>query len=534
MQAARNGAVNRESRIQIPGEIQLADEAELVIGGMLVRPATLEILLDGNRQTIEPRMMQLLVALARSEGQVVSRDSLVFSCWSGRAVGDDAINRCVAKVRRLADGAGGFRIETINRVGYRLVETVAEKPEAPRPAAPFESPRAPRLNRRLFLGAGAAAVVAATTGFFILGRRGESAAPSPDVAPLMQQAMVALGQDTREGQNQAIGLYQRAVAIAPDYADGWGELGYAYAAAASSRPLGEGDAMRARAMSAGRRALALDPDNSFGRVALATAMPLRGNWLSIEGALRDAVSRHAGNQQLLFRLASVLGGVGRDLEALALVERMMDRGAPPLPHAYYCRCSLLWAANRLDEADRLLAEAASIYPTHFSIWFVRFYMRMYSGRAGAAIAMVQDRDSLPSGIPLATFDGLLRAAHAIQSRDPQAVASVLAENLARAHQGAGHAENAIAFACAVDRIDEAFALAEAYYFGRGFVVPDLRFSREQGTYSPQRDRITHFLFVTPTQPMRSDPRFGSLAAAIGLDRYWAESGHQPDYRRTNS
>ena len=34
--------------------------------------------------------------------------------------------------------------------------------------------------------------------------------------------------------------------------------------------------------------------------------------------------------------------------------------------------------------------------------------------------------------------------------------------------------------------------------------------------------------------LRADPRFGPLVASIGLDRYWTESGHQPDYRRANS
>ena len=45
--------------------------------------------------------MQVLVALARRRGQVVSRDQLIETCWAGRVVGEDAINRCIAKVRRL-------------------------------------------------------------------------------------------------------------------------------------------------------------------------------------------------------------------------------------------------------------------------------------------------------------------------------------------------------------------------------------------------------------------------------------------------
>ena len=99
------------------------------------------------------------------------------------------------------------------------------------------------------------------------------------------------------------------------------------------------------------------------------------------------------------------------------------------------------------------------------------------------------------------------------------------------HEGAGYAENAVQFACAVGRIDDAFAMAEAYYFGRGFTVPDIRFTRQQGAYSTQRDRPTGLLFMPVTQPMRADPRFDALTTELGLKRYWEESGVRPDYLR---
>ena len=66
--------------------------------------------------------MQVLVALARHRGQVVSRGDLIDACWGGRAVGDDAINRCIQALRRLGENRGGFSILTVPRVGYRLDE----------------------------------------------------------------------------------------------------------------------------------------------------------------------------------------------------------------------------------------------------------------------------------------------------------------------------------------------------------------------------------------------------------------------------
>jgi hypothetical protein len=103
--------------------------------------------------------------------------------------------------------------------------------------------------------------------------------------------------------------------------------------------------------------------------------------------------------------------------------------------------------------------------------------------------------------------------------------------MARAHLGTGYAENALKAHAALGRIDAAFAIAEALFFDRGFAVPDIRFTRQQGTYSPPADRQTHYLFGPEARDMRTDPRFADLVAALGFTRYWHDSGSLPDYRR---
>jgi adenylate cyclase len=91
--------------------------------------------------------MQVLVALIRAGGQIVSRDDLMASCWHGVVVGEDAINRVMGRVRRLADGLGGgeIKLETITKVCYRLV--VAGRATRAR-AAPYEhiEPSGPRVS----------------------------------------------------------------------------------------------------------------------------------------------------------------------------------------------------------------------------------------------------------------------------------------------------------------------------------------------------------------------------------------------------
>jgi DNA-binding winged helix-turn-helix (wHTH) protein/tetratricopeptide (TPR) repeat protein len=78
---------------------------------------------DGREVTLEPRGMQVLVALLDADGAIVSRDELVASCWSGRIVGDDSISSVVYRLRRdLKEAAAeALRIETVTKVGFRLI-----------------------------------------------------------------------------------------------------------------------------------------------------------------------------------------------------------------------------------------------------------------------------------------------------------------------------------------------------------------------------------------------------------------------------
>jgi Tol biopolymer transport system component len=120
------------------GEIDLAREGDFALGRLQVRPSLREVTVAGQTETVEPRVMQVLVALARADGAVVSRDQLIETCWGGRIVGEDAINRCIAKVRKVAelDANQSFAIETVARVGYRLCLLAPPENAAMTPAPP--------------------------------------------------------------------------------------------------------------------------------------------------------------------------------------------------------------------------------------------------------------------------------------------------------------------------------------------------------------------------------------------------------------
>ena len=104
--------------------IDLARQAPLRLGPLRIDPARrLLVHDDGRRQVLERRLMQVLVALLRAGGGILSRDDLTRSCWHGAMVGEDALSRVIGQLRRLERGiAGGvFEIQTINKVGHRII-----------------------------------------------------------------------------------------------------------------------------------------------------------------------------------------------------------------------------------------------------------------------------------------------------------------------------------------------------------------------------------------------------------------------------
>ncbi len=125
--------------------VELSQESPFELDGLRVEPSLARVLLPNNAvHQLQPRVMQVLIALARRAGETVSRDDLMRACWGEIVVGEDALTRAVLRLRNLFEEAGGVvAIETVPRIGYRLNGTVrpiergtAEPPGHERAAAP--------------------------------------------------------------------------------------------------------------------------------------------------------------------------------------------------------------------------------------------------------------------------------------------------------------------------------------------------------------------------------------------------------------
>ncbi|NML06936.1 winged helix-turn-helix domain-containing protein [Sphingomonas sp. G-3-2-10] len=498
----------------------MGEARELRLGGVRALPSLRTLKRDdGAEEVIEPRVMQVLVALAEAGGAVVTREMLTQRCWEGRVVGEDAINRVISRLRRSADGfcGGAFRIETVTKVGYRLVIDG----EAPGAQAPT------KLGRRGVILGGGAAGLAVAGGLAWWGLRDRHEVPA-DVAPFVDQAMAAMRKGSDSGYNEAINLFRHVVDVRPGYADGWGMLACAYAMASKWRGPPFDKPLEGFARAAAARADGLERGNAMARVGLVLLLTRSGNHLRIERELRAALDVHPDQDLLLGVLAGLMMSVGRCREAARLLDHAM-LSAPPSLGTLYSRVQALWAADRLGEADRAIEQVFAMYPTDTTVWFTRFYLLLHTGRADQALVQGRNLEARPRGVPADNIEMVLVAAQAAATRTKADIDAAMQVNVAAAHRGAGFAENAMQFAVTLGRIDAAFELADAYYFAKGFSTGEARFPPLAGGYTPQNARRTHLLFMPSTLAMRRDARFAPIVETLGLTRYWDEAGVKPDY-----
>lgn len=499
---------------------ELAGRPDFALGDMVVSPSTRAVRGPGGEAVVEPRVMQVLVVLAEAGENVVTRDALFRRCWGGVYVGDDSLNRAIAAVRRaVAEIAGdSVAIETIPRTGYRL--TVKD-----RRGRDWDLPPRSRLTRRVALaGAAVGAGALALAGWHFLGS--DEAAPSP-AAALHARGLDALRYMMPERDAEAVALLNEAVRLDPGYAPAWGTLALAYRRVAEDGPPSRAAAATQRAVAAARRALALDPDSADAQAALALLRPSYRDWFAAEARLRRLLARSPDQPALVGALARLLFEVGRVRESVAAMARTM-RLDPLSPSNYWRRMFGLWSAGDLIEAERVIDRGAQLFPRHADIWFARFWLLATSGRAGEALAMARDTAGRPVGVPQSWFDRIMLAARAFETRAPADIAAMTAAYARAARETATGAEVAMLLAASFGRLDEAFAIAVAYFFDRGFQVPSERLT--QGSYSPRNRRNTTFLFWPPAAAMRSDARFAALTRELGLDDYWRRAGIAPDFR----
>jgi DNA-binding winged helix-turn-helix (wHTH) protein/tetratricopeptide (TPR) repeat protein len=517
--------------------IKLAQVPPFRLGAVLVDPPRRRVSHGERAVTVEPRVMQVLVVLAEAQGAVISRDELIERCWGGRIVGENAINRVISRIRQLAAelGVESFQLETITKVGYRMVladEAAADTP-SPWPEAgglparilqDEPSPATHSWTRRGLIAGGAAAVaLAAAGGWLWSSRRGYQ--PHPEAVEWHRRAQIAQRQGQAEQVRQAVSFFTRATEIDPLYAEAWGGLALSYRHILEGFAEGEMNSLPGLIESAGRRALALDPDNADAGVALALILPYFRNWARIENELIALGRRHPDHWFVQAQLGIVRYETGRWRDGFAHTERQLElEPYIPIPHVHRARA--LWSLGRLQEAEAELDASVARWPANFMLWNLKFSFLLFTGRFGSAVAFAADPQTQPDNLRPEAIEVRRVLARAIERREPADVAASL-DDLRRQSAAIASVPLTAPLFLALGRPDLAFLALERYFFGG----PAGELGPVQPPPSTYERRYTAFLFMPNMAPLWREPRFAALLERAGLERYWRESRTAPDYRR---
>jgi TolB-like protein/Tfp pilus assembly protein PilF len=299
--------------------------------------------------------------------------------------------------------------------------------------------------------------------------------------------------NSRAGEEESIAYFEHAIEMDPTFAPAYVGL------AAASNDLGTviiGDPpaqTRAKALSAVRKALELEPDLADAHVLLANLQQEQWHWADAEAEYRRALELSPNDADAHAGLASWLMCQGRTDEALAWARRGRELDSLAVSGANMGW--ILFQSHRYEEAIRELRSALAVQPDDVDAL-------LYLGFA--LIANNQSEDAIP----------VLEKAISISHRSPAATGVLI-----RAYSHAGRRTDALRLLAELHQRRKAgYVPAGAFvnaYLGLG--ENDQAFAWLEQAYKEQSN-ILQFLKVHPYfDPIRGDPRFADLLRRTGLE-----------------
>jgi DNA-binding winged helix-turn-helix (wHTH) protein len=502
-----------------PPPQRLAHRVDFQLGAATIRPSVRTVEGPLGRAVAEPRVMQVLLAFSESNGAVLTRDDLIRDCWNGAIVGDDAVNRTVAEIRRIARATGAnFELETIPRVGYRLISQ-----ESPAPATAPASARP--ASRRWIVGGAVAVGLAGAAGWWWRSHR-----TNPRYEALMEQGRQALRMMMPGAEEEASTAFQQAADLEPSAAAAWGLLSLSLRLAAEGYPQAEAAKANLAAVQASGRALKLDAREPN---ALYTQALMRGtliDWMAMEKAVRHVLTIEPSHPHALDYLIAMLQAAGYVQESWEHNERAIAFDAlRPTPQ--YRKALKLWIVGRPDMADEQAALCMSNWPLINNVRNARLVVAAFTGRLQAASLLLDDPGTARLMLSANGIGMWKLGLAALDTRARQDVQRAREACLAAAPLGAGLGAHAVMLLSALDEVDAAYQIVDGLMLRRGQMVTRGN-ALATGYEAHVSWRSTQWLFTPATRSLRADRRFASLCDAIGITDYWKQRGALPDERRS--
>lgn len=521
---------------------ELARRDDLRLGTALVRPSLLRVEGPVGQANVEPLVMRVLMAFADSGGVVLTRDELMRTCWTGTIVGDDAINRTIAEIRRIARATGaGFSIETISRVGYRLTdgsavsaaaatqagEAPGATPEASRAAEPVQTVAAVASPaRRWLLIGGIASAGASAIAIALKPWRSRDGSANDS---LVAAAVHELRQEQKPNRDHAVSLLTDAIARDTGTAAAHGMLALTHAFRAEA---GEPDGLQG-ARDSIRAAREIEPDEINAEVAHILINRGPEDWFTTERRLRAALARDPGHVLARETLASQLqsGGYVRqswlESQQIAVLDEQAQRSYPGTSFRHATR---LWIRGDNRQALEAINRAAFEHQQHRAVWSMQLMLHALAVEQKDVALRMLDAPMAAAVLRPSSIEAWRLALAALEAA-PAADHSAARAAIWRETTAPGKAMSyvhGVLILSELEQLDTAFALL-AHRYGDFAVAHDSHEATmtDTGGHSPQWRQL-QFLFTPSMAKARRHGKFAALADAMGLTQYWKDRGNGPD------
>ncbi len=343
----------------------------------------------------------------------------------------------------------------------------------------------------------------------------------PHAYDLYLKARVVARDLGSEALRRAATLLEQTVAIAPEFAEAWAELGAARAFLLPRTRDALGEPAHEAALAAANRALALDKSCAGGYRTLAM--------------LKPAFSDHAEKLRLIEQalilapndpvIASAAGGavlsVGRYNEAAAHFARAaaLEPMAPFLTaHVAYFR----GGQGFQEEAEASFEDLDRRFPNSPWVVSLRSLLRFYTGQYDKAAELLVRTDAPTEDVIQRRRDVYTR--HLSIMRAPEAARAAMVSDMLDPATSAVLSLTDCAAAVYAGCADIAYArLFDAFATGRHVAQAQDDFGG-----GAVRAYLLGSIFFINGRAFRADPRFARFCGYAGLAAYWQSSGRWPD------
>jgi DNA-binding winged helix-turn-helix (wHTH) protein/tetratricopeptide (TPR) repeat protein len=325
---------------------------------------------------LAPRAYDVLVALVRRAGTLISKQELLDLVWRDVAVEEGVLSVYVSALRKaLGDSAETTTcIETVPRAGYRFAATVTRTSASAEP-----------VSMKWPIGVLPARV---------------------EVSELIGRGRACLMSASRAEVPRAVAAFRSAIDLDPGYAAAHAGLAVAHCAQAELR-LAAPDAAYASARGAALRALAMEPSNADAQVALGTVLFFSDwNWTGARRSIERALELNPDHSEGWLLYGRLLEALGYLAEGLAAKQRVLERD-PSSPTVHLQIALSYWNQRRYDDMIAWATRSLELDPQHL---LAREYLAgAYLKKGDVARHMAESLEhARAAGAPLELLEELKR------------------------------------------------------------------------------------------------------------------------------